>query len=236
MKILALETSAKAASAAIVEGGEILAESTLNVGLTHSETLMPAVDFLLRTAKLSAKDLDAVAVSRGPGSFTGIRIGIGAAKGLAQGWGLPCVGVSTLEGLAWNFQGLDRTVCAVMDARCRQVYTALFRSDSGGVCRLREDEAIALDELGNILSAAEGTVMLTGDGAQLCFRELSAKCGNLCLAPPLLRFQRASSVAFAAIGQLKTEPPLSPAELMPVYLRLPQAERELNKKLGKKPE
>ena len=236
MKILALETSAKAASAAVVEEEEILAESVLNVGLTHSETLMPMVDFLLKTAKISAESLDAIAVSRGPGSFTGIRIGIGAAKGLAQGWRLPCVGVSTLEGLAWNFQGMDATVCAVMDARCRQVYTALFRSDSEGVHRLRKDEAISLDELEKILSHLEGKVMLTGDGAQLCFRELSGKCGNLCLAPPLLRFQRASSVAFAAIEQLKTESPLSPAELMPEYLRLPQAERELNKKLGKKPE
>lgn len=234
MKILALDTSAKTASAAVVEDGRILAESSVNTGLTHSQTLMPMMVGMLDAAQIPLSEVGMIAVSHGPGSFTGIRIGIGAVKGLAQGLDVPCAGVSTLEALAYNFRGLgDGVICPVMDARCKQVYTALFLLDDGELLRLREDEAIPIAELGQILLDCDSPVTLVGDGAELCFRELSSLLPDLRLAPPQLRFQRASSVGFAA-EKAGTSCPA--AELMPVYLRLPQAERELNQKLGKTPQ
>ena len=232
MKILSLETSAKTASAAITEEGRILAEVSVTAGLTHSQTLLPAVEALLRTAQLSLTDMDLFAVSRGPGSFTGIRIGIGALKGMAQGTGKPCLGVSTLEGIAANFWGLAGVVCPVMDARCGQVYAALFEGCPEGLSRLWPDDALPVRELGEKLAALGRPAILTGDGVELCFRELSAALPGLTLAPPQLRLQRAACVGLAAEQALrKGVSPISAAELMPEYLRLPQAERELNKKL-----
>lgn len=232
MKILSLETSAKTASAAITEEGRILAEVSVTAGLTHSQTLLPAVEALLQTAQLSLTDMDLFAVSRGPGSFTGIRIGIGVLKGMAQGTGKPCLGVSTLEGIAANFWGLAGVVCPVMDARCGQVYAALFEGCPEGLSRLWPDDALPVRELGEKLAALGRPAILTGDGAELCFRELSAALPGLTLAPPQLRLQRAACVGLAAEQALrKGVSPISAAELMPEYLRLPQAERELNKKL-----
>ena len=235
MKILSLDTSAKTATAAIVEKDRVLAESCVNVGLTHSQTLMPMLEGLLSAACIRFKDIDLFAVSHGPGSFTGIRIGIGAVKGLAQGLGRPCFGVSTLEALAYNFKGLDGFVCPAMDARCGQVYAALYRGAEGALCREQPDEAIAIAELGTRLAAVPGPVTLVGDGAELCWRTLAESVPSLRLAPPQLRFQRASSVSFAALAALRKAEPLTPAQLMPVYLRLPQAEREFQKKEGQIP-
>ncbi|MGI5856353.1 MAG: tRNA (adenosine(37)-N6)-threonylcarbamoyltransferase complex dimerization subunit type 1 TsaB [Candidatus Merdivicinus sp.] len=235
MKILSLDTSAKTATAAIVEEDRVLAESCVNVGLTHSQTLMPMLEGLLSAACIRLEEIDLFAVSHGPGSFTGIRIGIGAVKGLAQGLGKPCFGVSTLEALAYNFKGLDGFVCPAMDARCGQVYAALYRGAEGALCREQPDEAIAIADLGARLAAVPGPVTLVGDGAELCWRTLAESVPSLRLAPPQLRFQRASSVSFAALAALRKAEPLTPAQLMPVYLRLPQAERELRKKEGQIP-
>lgn len=235
MKILCLDTSAKTAAAAIVEGDRILAESCVNVGLTHSQTVMPMLDGMLSSARMALGDMDLFAVSYGPGSFTGIRIGIGAVKGLAQGLGRPCFGVSTLEALAYNFHGLEGFVCPVMDARCRQVYTALFCGREGNLLREWPDQAISIDELGEKLLQLPAPSVLVGDGAELCYGLLREKIPGIRLAPPQLRLQRGSSVGFAAQAALETSPPLTPAQLMPVYLRLPQAERELRKKEGASP-
>lgn len=235
MKILCLDTSAKTASAAVVENNRILAESSVNTGLTHSQTVMPMMEGMLSAAKISLQEIDLLAVSHGPGSFTGIRIGIGAVKGMAQGLRKPCLGISTLEGLAYNYRGLDGFVCPVMDARCGQVYTALFQGKDGTVLRLREDEALPIAELETVLAELSEAVTLVGDGAELCFRTMNGK-EKLRLAPPQMRLQRASSVGFAAEEMLKTASPLAPGDLMPVYLRLPQAERELLKKEGNAPQ
>ncbi|HIT08043.1 MAG TPA: tRNA (adenosine(37)-N6)-threonylcarbamoyltransferase complex dimerization subunit type 1 TsaB [Candidatus Merdivicinus faecavium] len=233
MKILALETSAKSASAAVVEDGAILAESAVNTGLTHSQTLMPMLCGMLDAARLNLSDMGLIAVSRGPGSFTGIRIGIGAAKGLAQGLSIPCFGVSTLEGLAFLYRGLRGLVCPVMDARCGQVYTALFSAENGGIARLREDEALSIEALCEILAACGAPVTLVGDGSCLVYQTLKEKLPALLLAPPQLRLQRAACVGLAAEAALSAgEKPLPPEELLPSYLRLPQAERELQKKLA----
>ena len=235
MKILCLDTSAKTAAAAIVEGDRILAESCVNVGLTHSQTVMPMLDGMLSSARISLEEIDLFAVSHGPGSFTGIRIGIGAVKGLAQGLNRPCFGVSTLEALAYNFHGLDGFVCPVMDARCRQVYTALFCGRGETLIREWPDQAISIDELAEKLLQLPAPATLVGDGAELCFGLLRERVPGIRLAPPQLRLQRGSSVGFAAEAALKTAPPMTPAQLMPVYLRLPQAERELQKKEGSVP-
>lgn len=233
MKILSLETSAQTASAAINADGRILAEMNITAGLTHSQTLIPAVNALLATARLSLSDMDLLAVSHGPGSFTGIRIGIGAVKGMAQGLGKPCLGISTLEGIANNFRGLPGIVCPVMDARCKQVYTALFEGKEGGMERLWPDDAISITDLGEKLQTLGKPVVLAGDGAELCYKELSQTVPGLTLAPIQMRLQRAACVGFAAEKALSDGVlPISPAELMPVYLRLPQAERELKKKLA----
>ncbi|WRS28935.1 tRNA (adenosine(37)-N6)-threonylcarbamoyltransferase complex dimerization subunit type 1 TsaB [Oscillospiraceae bacterium MB08-C2-2] len=224
--ILALDSSAKAASCALWEDGVLRGETFLNTGLTHSQTLMSAVEALLEQTRISLSAVDRLAVSAGPGSFTGLRIGIAAVKGLAMGLEKPCVGVSTLKGLAFNLEGFEGIVVPVMDARRQQVYTALFESGGGGMIRLCEDAALSIEELSQRLAAyADQSIWLVGDGAALCYGELSGE--NLRLAPEHLRHQRAASVARAAVE----EPSVPAGELLPVYLRLPQAQREYLEKL-----
>ena len=167
MKILAIDSSAISAGCAIVEDGEVIAESFVRVGLTHSETLLPMVSHTLANAKLTAEDIGCYAVSSGPGSFTGIRIGVAAVKGMAFTRDVPCVGVSTLEAIAWNCMAQDGVICAVMDARRQQVYNALFTFDGQTIIRLCEDRAISIEELTADLKSEERTVYLVGDGAQL---------------------------------------------------------------------
>ena len=226
MKLICLETSAKTASAAIVTEGKVLGLTQITAGLTHSQTVLPALSSLLSGCSMSIADADGFAVSIGPGSFTGLRIGISAVKGMAQGSGKKCIGVSTLEALAYNFAGLSYTICPVMDARCGQVYTSLFWANGGAPTRLWEDMAIPIETLREKLSSVEGDVMLVGDGAELAFAALSADRSVL-IAPPALRFQSAASVGMASLHHLETEELSDPGSLMPAYLRLPQAEREL---------
>ena len=221
MKILSFETSAKTVSAAITENNAILSLGYLNRGFTHSETLLPLAETVLASAKLSLSEMDALAVCKGPGSFTGLRIGISAVKGLCQGLSKPCVGVSTLEAIAYNYRGLSAVVAAVMDARRDQVYGALFEVNGKDPIRLTEDAALSVEELKSQIYAIGKPVTLAGDGALLCFERLK-ETENVLLAPPLLRFQNAASVGFAA----EKYPLISCEELMPSYLRLSQAERE----------
>lgn len=226
MKILALETSAKSASAAVVENGTVLASAYQCSGLTHSRTLMPMVEDMLRNSELKAQDMDAIAVAAGPGSFTGLRIGVSAVKGLAWALEKPCCAVSTLEGMAENLRHLDNTlvICA-MDARRNQVYNALFHADGSALRRVSEDRAIGLYELLEELNTLElpAKRMVLGDGAELCHRYLTENGFDCCLAPAMLIRQSAVGVALAA--ERKGE--FIPVEaLAPMYLRLSQAERE----------
>ena len=202
MLILALDSSASPASAALLEDGRILSEFYMNTKQTHSQTLMPMVESVLRLAERTLGDVDRIAVSAGPGSFTGVRIGVSCVKGMAMARNIPCAGVSTLRAMAENARGMEGIVCAVMDARCGQVYNAMFRV-SGGT-----------------------RLLLVGDGAELCHKTFSAFGARL--LPPMLRFQRAVGVALAA----EAGETVAADALMPVYLRLPQAERELKKKNG----
>ena len=230
MKILAVESSASAASAAVWEDGKLLCEAFTNVGLTHSQTLLPLVEQILSCAQISFAEIGCYAVAVGPGSFTGVRIGVSLVKGLAFSGGVPCVPVSTLEAMACLFTGQKANICCAMDARCGQVYNALFEIDGGAVTRLCEDRAIAASRLGEELAADGRRWILTGDGAALCWESFGSKAPQFSLASPHLRFQRASGVALAAQEVYNQQRTLSADELSPIYLRPPQAERELKKR------
>lgn len=232
MKILAIDSSARSASVAVTDSGKLISECYVNAALTHSRTLMPMIDNALSQADMCINDIDAFAVNVGPGSFTGIRIGIAAVKGLAASSGKPCAGVSTLLSAAYAFADDDCIVCAAMDARCSQVYTALFECRSGEVYRLCEDKAISVSQLENELTAyADRKIFLVGDGARLCFDTFGEKISSVRLAGENRRYQRAVGVAAAA--EKNTALFRSASELVPVYLRPPQAERELKLKKEK---
>ncbi len=233
MLILAFETSAKAAGVALHDGEKMLAECYQNTGLTHSQTLMVMAEDLLKQCGLTAQDVTHIAVAAGPGSFTGVRIGVAAAKGFAWGGQLPCIGVSTLEAMAKNLGVYDGYVCACMDARRSQVYNALFRAEKGLLTPLCEDRAIALSELKEELKALEGPIYLVGDGASLTNRTLAGDIPNLILPPEHRMHQRGAGVALAALEKINAGEIGDAAALQPNYLRLSQAEREKLEKLGK---
>ena len=226
MNILAIDTSSQSASCALTGDGKLLGEFYENVKLTHSQTILPMVQSLLDTLRLTLGEVDLFAVTEGPGSFTGLRIGLAAVKGMAHALQKPCAGVSTLEALAHNLAGMRCVVAPVLDARCSQVYTALFRWEGERLERLAPDEAITLSQLEERLKNVGEPVFLVGDGAEMCYNGLSERAPNLALPAPALRYTRAASVALAA-GRLPAESRVLPGELAPAYLRLPQAEREL---------
>ena len=226
MLLLSFETSAKAASAAVHDGQRLLGESYQNTGLTHSQTLLVMAQDLLRTCGCTPQDVTAVAVAAGPGSFTGVRIGVAAAKGFAWGRALPCYGVSTLEAMALGL-GIHRGyVCPMMDARRSQVYNALFYVNCGSCTRLRGDRAISLQELGEDLQTLDGPVFLVGDGSVLCYNTLSEKVPDLVLPEEHRQHQRAAGVALAALKRIGAGDSGDGMALVPNYLRLSQAERE----------
>lgn len=225
MIVLGIDSSAVVCSAALMANGRVVARFTRNDGLTHSETLLPGIRSLYEEANLSFSDTDVIAVSRGPGSFTGLRIGISTVKGLAVADDIPCVGVSTLEALAMN--AVDRgkaTVCALMDARRSEFYFALFSIRSGGLKRLEEDMAISAEKIAERLRETKDLI-LVGDGAEK-FAFLYPEFLEA-LAPKEIRFQDAVSVIRCAIPLIRENQTISCRDLSPGYLRLPQAEREL---------
>lgn len=225
MKILALESSAKAASCALLADGVPLATAWQATGLTHSRTLLPMVQDMLKNSELSLADADAVAVAAGPGSFTGLRIGLAAVKGLAWAADKPCIGVSTLESMAHPLRHMDGVIVCAMDARRQQIYNAVFLANDGELTRLREDRAISLEEAAADLRDFDGPLIIVGDGAQLAF-DYFTKTGLECrLAPAHLRQQGAVGVALAAEAAGQTAL-VSAQDLAPNYLRLSQAERE----------
>lgn len=225
MKILSVDTSAVSASVAVTEDEKVISLMNVNAGLTHSRTLLPMIDAVLRSSETDINSIDYLVCSAGPGSFTGIRIGISALKGFADGLGKKCIAVSTLEGLSYNLLGNNCIACAVMDARCKQVYTALFRIEGDRVTRLTEDEAIKIEDLKERLLQYGEKIIFVGDGAEICHRELGYD-----IAPSVIRYQNAASVGICAFRSFSEDKLLTPDSLMPVYLRLPQAERELKKK------
>ena len=224
MRILALETSAKAVSAAVTEDGKVLCSGYQDTGLTHSRTLMPIVEGILRNTGLTVQDCDAIAVAAGPGSFTGIRIGVSAAKGLAFAADKPAVGVSTLAAMARNVAFCDGLVVCAMDARRQQVYNAVFEAKDGSLTRLTPDRAISLADLAEELPNESRPVTLAGDGAHLVF-DYFAEHGIPCrLAPPHLIMENAMSVALEAEELARQGKLISAQELEAFYLRPPQAD------------
>lgn len=219
MKILALETSAKAVSAAVAENGKILCSGYQDTGLTHSRTLMPIVEGILKNTDLTIQDCDVIAVAAGPGSFTGIRIGVAAAKGLAFGADKPAVGVSTLAAMARNVAHVDGLVICAMDARRQQIYNAVFEAKDGQLTRLCEDRAISLADLAEEVKNSDLPKIIVGDGAHLCYQYLSEQGIPCRLAPPHLIMQNAMSVALEAEAMVLNSETVSAQDLQPVYLR-----------------
>lgn len=226
MKILALETSAKSVSAAVTENGAVLASAYQNRGLTHSVTLMPLIDGMLRTAGLSLDDIGLIAAANGPGSFTGLRIGVSAAKGLAWAKELPCCGVSTLEAMAENARSFEGTVICAMDARRQQIYNAVFDCHDGALERRCEDRAVALELLAGELKNDKNRKIVVGDGAKLCYTYLLEQGIPCSMAPADELYQKAVGVGLAAERMAAEGRTVTAQELCPVYLRLSQAERE----------
>ena len=223
---LAFETSAKAASVALTENGKLLAESYQNTGLTHSQTLMVMAEDLLKQCGKTMAEVTAVAVAEGPGSFTGVRIGVAAAKGLSWGGQIPCYGISTLEAMAVSLGAYEGHICACMDARRNQVYNALFRIETGNLERCTADRAIALADLKAELEHMDGPIFLVGDGAVLTHKTLSHEIPTLILPPEHRLHQRAVGVALLAEKKQEAGASGDGNALSPNYLRLSQAERE----------
>ena len=233
MLILAFETSAKAASVALHDGEKLLGESYQNTGLTHSQTLMVMAEDLLKQCGKTVSDVTAVAVAEGPGSFTGVRIGVAAAKGFAWGAEIPCYGVSTLEAMAASLHAWEGTVCPCMDARRSQVYNALFGANCGTYTRIREDRAISLRELGEELQNMPKPVFLVGDGSKLCYNTLLETVPALVLPAEHRMHQRAVGVALCALEKIARGEAGNGGSMTPNYLRLSQAEREKLEKQAK---
>ena len=235
MKILALDSTALTATVALCEDSHLIGLYTLNSGSTQSETLLPMVESLMKLMGWDISDIDLFACSRGPGSFTGVRIGAATIKGLAFGTGKPCIGVSTLEALAHTVSGLEQgkdiLLCPVMNARRGQVYNALFRMSDGVMTRLCDDRALSITELENELKAYNEPIYLNGDGYDITLKNMTQL--SLPQTPEILRYQNAYSVAMIALEAYRNGIRTTDAELSPSYLRLPQAERERNERLAR---
>lgn len=228
MRLLAIDTSASPVSAALLQDDFLAGEFFLNTKTTHSQTLMPLIEALLSMTSCTLSDIDVLAVNAGPGSFTGVRIGVASVKGMSLPTNKPCAAVSTLAAMAYGLPYRSGLVCAVMDARCSQVYNALFRLKDGQVERLTEDRALSIEELlAELQTMDEEVIYLVGDGAELCYQTFGERLPSAVLTPMNLRYQHAYGTAKAAQQLIAENRLCSSDELMPVYLRLPQAEREL---------
>ena len=226
MICLAFDTSAKIASVAVLGGERTLASYSIDNGLTQSELILPMAEDILKKLSLSYSDVGLLVSSVGPGSFTGVRIGVSLVKGLAFGKNIPCVGVSTLEALAENLRGLSGRIIPVMDARRNQVYTAVFSAKNNELVRLSEDRAISLAELAQELRGINENIYLVGDGYEVAKKSLSEMGVVLCETPEILRGENASSVGKVGIRKYQEGEYQNDLEIAPIYLRLPQAERE----------
>lgn len=227
MKILSIDSSSVSASASVTENGEILAEEFVNNGYTHSVTLMPIIEKVLNTSGTSVSDIDVLAVTNGPGSFTGVRIGIASAKGICDALKIPCFAVSALEAAAKPLSAQNVLAVSVMDARCGQVYTASFYMGK----RETEDRAIMISELLTELKKEKRKIALIGDGSLMCYEKMKCEIGGIFVADEKIRLVHASSIGFLAYEKISNGEKTEKSEnLLPFYLRAPQAERELKSK------
>lgn len=236
MKILAVDSSSITASVAITEDESIVSEFFMNAGLTHSQTLAPMIDAVLKNSNTQPKDIDLYAVTNGPGSFTGIRIGAATIKAMAFANNKPCVGISPLEALAYNSFAKSGLICACMDARCDQVYTALFESKNGVISRITEDSADLISNLTEKLKKTNKNVEFVGDGAVSCYNRIiaSGQREKYSVLPEHNRFIKAGNVARLALKKYNEGEFCTAQDLNLNYLRVPQAERQLRERLSKK--
>ena len=231
MKLLAIETSALVASCAILDEEKVIAEYTLNFKLTHSQTIMPMIDEIIKRTGFSPKELDYIACSRGPGSFTGLRIGAATAKGLAMGYGIPIIPVPTIKALAYNVSNTEKLICPIMDARREQVYTGVFRWNKENLTEVFEEEATTIDDIIEKVLSLKEEVIFLGDGVSVHKEKLN-KYENFSFAPINNNHQRAASIGAIGLEMAKEGKAVHGREFYPVYLRKPQAERELEEKLN----
>ncbi len=227
MKILSLDSTAKTSTVAVLDNESLLGLYSVNIQNTHSETLLPMVKSLLESLRLTNDDIDAYAVSKGPGSFTGVRIGVATIKALAFGRNKPCVGVSTIEALSENLEGFSGIVCPIMNARRGQVYTGAFLNGA----RFIDDTCMMLDDLIPMLEKTGEPIYFCGDGYELV---LDKKISNFRHTPELLRYQNAYSVGKIAYKKLQNSEYVTDTDLRVEYLRKAQAEREREERLGGK--
>ncbi len=232
MITLAFDSTAKAASVAVCDGEKLLALYNIDNGLTQSELLLPMAENMLKSLNLTFSDVELLACAVGPGSFTGVRIGVALVKGIAFGKGIPCVEVSTLDELAENLRGLSGIIVPCMDARRQQVYTATYRGTSGELDKLTDDRAIAISELAEELKAYNEPIYLSGDGYAVAKRGLEAAGIKVEATPELLITENAYSVARIAARKYEKGEYTTDLEIAPTYLRMPQAERERLERLA----
>ena len=234
MNILALDSSGAVASVAVFCDGRIRGEYSLNHKLTHSQTIMPMMDELVKRAEYDIQDTDVIAVAAGPGSFTGLRIGAAAAKGMAFALGAKIMPVPTLEGLSYQFWGASSLICPMMDARRSQIYSGIYAFENGSLKTICDGEAVALEEQLERLKAAEGKVIFLGDGVDVHMEAVRESLGERCvIAPAHRRYQSAACIAQCAADMIAAGRTLMPAEdFAPEYLRRSQAEREREERLS----
>ncbi len=227
MKILSVDTSSNVASVAITDDEKLICEITVNTKKTHSQTLMPMIDSALKQSELEIKDIDLIASANGPGSFTGLRIGVSAVKGIAHAAGISVVGVSILEAMAYNLPFCEYLISPIMDARRNQVYNAVYKWDNDELLEVKAPRALSIEELTDELLDCDKKVVFLGDGVSVHKKIIEEKMGDKAVfAPVSVLEQRASGLAAAA----KNKKAVSCYELAPIYLRKPQAERELEEK------
>lgn len=233
MKLLAIDSSGLVASAAIVTEDKLLAEYTMNYRKTHSQTLLPMIDAIVRMLDMELKDIDAIAVAAGPGSFTGLRIGSATAKGLGLALDKPVISVPTVDALAYNLYGTDKIVCPIMDARRNQVYTGLYAYIENEFRVLEPQKAAGITELAEQVNDIGRAVIFLGDGVEVYQEQLKERITvPLAFAPLHLSKQRAASVGALGAEYYKKGIIDDADSHEPVYLRVPQAERELAEKQG----
>lgn len=227
MKILAIDASGVAASVALLEDQKLVAEYTINHKLTHSQTLMPMMNEICTMIDVDLSAIDAIGITSGPGSFTGLRISAGTAKGMAFGLDIPLVDIPTLDAIAHNIPYTDHIICPIMDARRKHVYTALYKWEDETLKKLTDHQVIPMTDVIQMIKEQGKQVIFMGDGIEVYKEMIQEELGDKAyLAPPSLRLQRAATVALMAMEKAKQGDTVSHMDFAPTYLRPSQAERE----------
>ncbi|MGL5245214.1 MAG: tRNA (adenosine(37)-N6)-threonylcarbamoyltransferase complex dimerization subunit type 1 TsaB [Sarcina sp.] len=234
MIVLGVDSSSSTATCALISEKGVLGEINLNDKKQHSVLIMDMIDRLLQDCNLTIKDVDGFAISEGPGSFTGLRIGMATLKGLSFGTNKPCLGISSLKGLAYNVINFNGIICPIIDALRNNVYTCLFKVENGELISISDSSCLSLDELIEILEAKNEPVIFLGDGIEKHKETLSEKVKFSSFAPITSTYPKASSICALALPLLQQGISGNLNTMAPVYLRKSQAEREYEERMGLK--